>query len=126
MVFPNVVALQSDPEYWGADSLEWKPARWIDSSNVENDEVMRTPTKGAFIPWGDGPRICPGRKFSQVEFVAVVASMLWRHRIEVVPEEGEGFTEAKARILDVMNDTAEGVTLFMRNPEKVRVRIVER
>ncbi|KAH7063432.1 cytochrome P450 monooxygenase-like protein [Macrophomina phaseolina] len=126
IVFPNVVALQSHPAYWGPDSLDWKPARWIESANDGEAESIRTPTKGTFIPWGDGPRICPGRKFSQVEFVAVIASMLWRHRIEVVPEEGEGFAEAKARIMEVMNDASEGVTLFMRNPEKVRVRVVER
>lgn len=133
IVFPNVVALQSHPDYWGADSLEWKPARWIEpaassspDAEAEEESLRAPPVKGSFIPWGDGPRVCPGRKFSQVEFVAVVASMLWKHRIEVVPEEGEGFAEAKARILDVMEDAAEGVTLFMKNPERVTVRVVER
>ncbi|EOD51415.1 putative cytochrome p450 protein [Neofusicoccum parvum UCRNP2] len=135
MVFPNVAALQSHPDYWGPDSLDWKPARWIEkgpegaAEKLEGlGESMRAPVKGSFLPWGDGPRVCPGRKFSQVEFVAVVASVLWRHRIEVVPDAaaGEGFAEAKARILDVMGDVAEGSTLFMKHPERVRVRVVER
>ncbi|GME45903.1 Cytochrome P450 [Neofusicoccum parvum] len=129
IVFPNVVALQTHPDYWGADSLAWKPERWIATTADESggsQESLVTPVKGSFIPWGDGPRVCPGRKFSQVEFVAVVASLLWRGRVEVVPAAGEGFAEAKARILEVVDDTAEGVTLFMKNPERVRVRVVER
>ena len=30
-VLPNVVALQSHPDYWGSDSLTWRPSRWMDS-----------------------------------------------------------------------------------------------
>ncbi|KAB2573705.1 putative cytochrome P450 [Lasiodiplodia theobromae] len=127
-VFPNVVALQSDPDYWGADSLLWNPARWIEKHDEEEEEesIKPPPVKGSFIPWADGPRVCPGKKFSQVEFVAVVAAVLRAHRVEVVPQGRESCGEARKRILEVVEDTSYGATLFMRNPEKVRVRIVRR
>ncbi|KAL1643698.1 hypothetical protein SLS58_004713 [Diplodia intermedia] len=124
-VFPNVVALQSHPDYWGADSLTWKPARWIEAGD-EGETFKPAPVKGSFIPWADGPRVCPGKKFSQVEFVAVVAAVVRGHRVEVVREEGEGEEEARKRVLEVVEETVSGATLFMKNPEKVRVRIVKR
>ncbi|KAL0260621.1 hypothetical protein SLS55_004311 [Diplodia seriata] len=124
-VFPNVVALQSHPDYWGADSLTWNPARWIEVGE-KGESFKPAPVKGSFIPWADGPRVCPGKKFSQVEFVAVIAAVVRGHRVEVVREEGEGEDEARKRVLEVVEEMVSGATLFMKHPEKVRVRIVER
>ncbi|KKY22344.1 putative cytochrome p450 [Diplodia seriata] len=123
-VFPNVVALQSHPDYWGADSLTWNPARWIEVGE-EGESFKPAPVKGNFIPWADGPRVCPGKKFSQVEFVAVIAAVVRGHRVEVV-REGEGEDEARKRVLEVVEEMVSGATLFMKHPEKVRVRIVKR
>ncbi|OJD35576.1 cytochrome p450 [Diplodia corticola] len=130
-VFPNVVALQSHPDYWGPDSLTWRPQRWIsenqDAQDASEAETFRQPAvKGSFVSWSDGPRVCPGKKFSQVESVAVMAGMLREHRVEVVPEGGEGEEKARQRVLDVVEDGELKATLFMRRPEAVRLRVVKR
>lgn len=36
-----------------------------------------------FLPWTSGPRVCPGKKFSQVEFVAVLAEILLKTTVRV-------------------------------------------
>ncbi|KAH6670774.1 cytochrome P450 monooxygenase-like protein [Halenospora varia] len=127
-VFPNIVALQTNPEYWGQDALDWKPTRWISRPGSKADldqEELITPVKGSYIPWADGPRICPGKKFSQVEFVAVIAVLLWRHRVEVVPKGGESREEARKRVWEVVEDSGTKFTLQMRRPESVELRFVE-
>lgn len=84
-VWTNVMALNTTPEYWGADNLTWKPSRWIEKAETkspalaEDDfeaETMWKPIPGAYLPWADGQRVCPGKKFSQVEFVGVIARLL--------------------------------------------------
>ncbi|KAF4637518.1 hypothetical protein G7Y89_g575 [Cudoniella acicularis] len=134
-IFLNIVALQTSPEYWGVDALAWKPGRWIKSlsqpstlptSPISDKEEIVTPVKGSFIPWADGPRVCPGKKFSQVEFVAVIAVLLWKHRVEVIPREGEKAEEARKRVAAVVEDSGTKFTLQMRRPETVDLRFVER
>ncbi|KAI1485519.1 hypothetical protein F5X96DRAFT_659588 [Biscogniauxia mediterranea] len=41
-----------------------------------------------FIVWSEGARDCPGRKFSQVEFVATIASLFRDWRVNPVTFEG--------------------------------------
>jgi cytochrome P450 len=134
VVYPNIVALQSHPDYWGADCLDWNPQRWVqpsDSSVKAGDdsidaprEELRNPVRGSYIPWGDGPRVCPGRKFSHVEFVAVLVTTLWNHSLEVVPESGETDVDARKRVKSVIDDSTVGFTLAMKSPETVRIRLV--
>jgi hypothetical protein len=49
------------------------------------------------MPWAWGQRVCPGKRFSQVELVAVLAALFRDWRVEVVPEEGEGSKQAQQR-----------------------------
>ncbi|KAG0647532.1 Multidrug resistance fer6 [Hyphodiscus hymeniophilus] len=105
-VYPNVIALHTNPAYWGEDCLMWKPSRWIRSNLtpptasamidvLDSEELVDAPVKGSYIPWADGPRICPGKKFSQVEFVAAISVLLWKHRISINPRPGETLAQAR-------------------------------
>lgn len=50
-------------------------------------ETLAAPPEGAvFVGWVFGARVFPGTKFSQVEFVAVVAHLLLLYRVELVRE----------------------------------------
>lgn len=53
MVIPSYSALHTDPKYWGADALSWRPSRWITSSThageLGGDEEFVIPRKGTFI-----------------------------------------------------------------------------
>jgi cytochrome P450 len=75
-VILNCSALHTLPSYWGADSLVWRPGRWLDGK----EEIIQPPP-GRSNPWTVGPRVCPGKKFSQVEFVAVIARLFQKERL---------------------------------------------
>lgn len=76
------------------------------------------PIKGAFVPWGDGPRVCPGRKVAQVEFVAVMATLFHNHRVAPALFEGESAERARCRLVDMVNDSAiSAITLQMQHPK---------
>lgn len=135
MTNANVIGSATFPEYWGEDHLDWRPSRWIECSSqnqalkTKDDldrESLVQPQKarGAFIPWSGGARVCPGKKFSQVEFVAAISILCRTYRIEAVPLQGETARQARERCLEVVNDSETQVTLGMRRGESVSLRLV--
>lgn len=126
MVAPNVIGSCTLPEFWGEDHLDWKPQRWIQGSAIQAENIVQPPKgKETFIPWSGGARVCPGKKFSQVEFVAIIARLLQSYKIEVVPEQGETEDEARRRCLEVIKDSETQITLQMRQASSVRLRLVK-
>lgn len=114
-------------EYWGPDHREFKPSRWIKNGSISTEEFYQpTDEKGAFFPWSSGARICPGKKFSQVEYVAIISYVLRHQRVEAVPLEGETPEATRARVWENTWDSEPQMTLNMRNPEKVRLRLIGR
>ncbi|KAE8449165.1 hypothetical protein EG329_008549 [Mollisiaceae sp. DMI_Dod_QoI] len=120
----NVAALNTLPMYWGHDSLVFRPDRWVNNpnptTNLSSEELFQ-PAPGVFVPWAAGPRVCPGKKFAQVEFVAVISRLFRKHNVRPVLEEGETFDDAKKRIFDVVEDSHLVITLQMKHPEKIRL-----
>jgi cytochrome P450 len=120
----NFVTLHSWPRYWGSDSLDWQPDRWITKDNpvapLSREELFQ-PAPGMFIPWSSGPRVCPGKKFAQVEFVAVIARLFRKHRVVPFVGAGETLETAKKQIWKSIADSKLEITLQMENPEKVRL-----
>ncbi|KAH3969293.1 hypothetical protein HBI81_072260 [Parastagonospora nodorum] len=116
--YPNVVAIQTHPQYW-PDPLEWKPDRWVTTESGE--EVLITPPRDTFLPWSDGPQNCPGIKFAQVEFVAVLALIMCRHRLRIQRELGETEEQARTRVHKVLNDCDSQLLLRIRDATQVRL-----
>jgi cytochrome P450 len=117
----NLVSLHTDPKSWGSDALAWKPERFIES--IRNEETLVSPSDGSFVPWVSGPRVCPGKKFAQVEFVAVIATVFKDRRVRAGTWAGELPEQTKNRVLTVMEDSEVGVSpvLKMRHPEKIHL-----
>lgn len=122
-IVPSYASLQTDPKFWGEDSLEWRPSRFIrgSPSGSLGDEEFVTPARGTFLAWSWGARDCVGRKFSQVEFVAAMATLFRNHRVEIAlrgngretPESG------RKRVLEqIEKDSAPVLLLQMLHPEK--------
>lgn len=65
--------------------------------------------------------MCPGKKFAQVEFIAVISKLFRKHKVGPVLEQGETFQDAKKRIFDVVEDSSLVITLQMRHPERIRL-----
>jgi cytochrome P450 len=132
-VMPSLLAVQTHPKYW-KDPLLWQPSRWISSSLTPGSdgpelnlatrlrqEIVITPLQSTYFPWSDGPQNCPGAKFAQVEFVAVLAHLLQNHRVGVVREPNESFEKARKRALATTEDCDMELLLRMRNADRVRL-----
>jgi hypothetical protein len=78
------------------------------------------------IPWTAGPRICPGKKFSEVEFVGTVAEILSKFRIEVIRLEGDDAATANARMLGVLDERFFNISAHLKRPEDAGIRFVKR
>lgn len=62
-----------------------------------------------------GPRVCPGQKMAQVEFIAVFATLLRHHRIDAVPLNGETRAQTDVRLDRRMQGSISILTLQMEN-----------
>ncbi|KAH7418492.1 cytochrome P450, family 5, subfamily A [Cadophora sp. MPI-SDFR-AT-0126] len=123
-VLINVTGLNTCPGYWGSDALTWRPDRWITKSEKSTglgDEEIMQPPKGRFVPWASGPRVCPGKKFAQVEFVAAVARLFGKHRVRPLVNEGESVEDVRRRVLSTVEDSKLAMTLKMNHPERVKL-----
>lgn len=132
MVLPNYSALHTHPRYWGENSLEFEPSRWIISDpnlsgeGATPDALHRAEkfkqfpkNNSPFVGWSGGARSCPGRKFSQVEFVGVLVGLFRSFRVKPVPKAREDDVMARARLLkQIENDTGMRLLLQMLHPEK--------
>lgn len=138
-VAPNVMASHTLPEHWGEDHMVFRPGRWIGQSDDDSSDVLldlppsvkeRTVSsdgKGiAYFPWSSGGRVCPGKKFSQVEVLGVLSSILRDYKIEVVPEGLESEEQARRRCIEVIEDSETQITLQMRRSDTVHLRAVKR
>ncbi|POS68709.1 hypothetical protein DHEL01_v212897 [Diaporthe helianthi] len=130
IVLPSYASMHTDPRYWGPDSLTWRPSRWIrpgeqggDAGTVvtrAGDEELDMNVRGAFLGWSEGVRDCPGKRFSHVEFVALMVGLLRQWRVEparTTPDES--IESARQRVLDLIREDSGWVLLLqMLHPEK--------
>lgn len=120
MVIPSYATVHTEPEYWGSDPLVWRPSRWIQGNGAApGQEEVISPKKGTFLGWSEGARDCPARKFSQVDFVATVATLLREWRVDPVQLDGESPADARRRVLDLIKEDSGPVLLLqMLHPER--------
>lgn len=114
------------------DELVFRPTRWL---NADGTTLWSAP-KGSFIPWSAGPRVCPGQKMAQVEFVAIFLKLFRQFRLEAVPSVVDGRQETRKEVeerLDArMQESFSILTLQMKDlynvgEEKgVRIRLIKR
>jgi len=120
---PSLLAVHTHPKYW-PDPMEWKPSRWMTKENGRDSLV--TPARDTYFPWSDGPQNCPGRKFSEVEFVAVLALLMRDHVLRIVKGDGENDDKARERALRVINDCDMQLLLRMRDADQLKLKCERR
>lgn len=52
LFIPNNVAVHTHPKFWGSDSMEWNPSRWIEQPSQRDsidEERFKEIRKGTFI-----------------------------------------------------------------------------
>jgi hypothetical protein len=122
VVYINNPGLHTNPETWGEDVLDFRPSRWMNEGAKTEQEQLITPAQGAFSPWSGGPRVCPGQKMSQVEFVAVISSLFRHADVEPVLFEGESIVDARQRLIAITMDSQPELTLNMKRPKDIVLR----
>jgi cytochrome P450 len=131
----NLPGMSTHPRYWGFDSLIWNPKRFISNTNTNlgrtspaslDTETLPPDTTTSFFPWSFGKQVCPGKRFSQVELVAVLAALFRSHRLEIVPEDGESGKEARKRVQRLAEDVELRLLNEMREPEKIGMKWARR
>lgn len=107
------VASHRDPKYWlqgnqPNDLNDFRPERWLvksdghhtehdaatsdgeDYGGPQGDDVASTlyrPKKGSYYPFSEGPRACLGRRFAQVEVLAVLAVIFKDYSVELAVDQ---------------------------------------
>jgi cytochrome P450 len=66
-----------DPRVWDEPD-EFRPHRFADGA---------TPARHAYLPFGDGPRMCVGNRFAEAEIRIVLATLLPRVDLSLVEQE---------------------------------------
>ncbi|KAF7949293.1 hypothetical protein EAE96_008458 [Botrytis aclada] len=168
----NTVGTHRNPRYWphrvldegGTDLNDFVPERWIvekvgesgemtygdedadeDSANdgVANESsTLFKPVKGAFISFSEGPRACPGKKFAQVEMIAVLTVVFQKYSVELdvsrwasdeevqsmnYEERREVYQKAIRETKEVLRRCNQAqIVLKMAKEDKVPLRFVER
>ncbi len=76
--------LQSDKQTWGEDSKVFNPYRWLESKGKAGKEVKeeRKLQTQAYLPFGGGKNLCPGRHLAFNEISAFVAMVVLGFEIE--------------------------------------------
>ena len=70
-------SIHRSPQYW-TDPLTFKPERFA----PDNAAAL---TKGAYLPFGAGPRQCIGSLFALTEAVLILATVAQRHSLRLKP-----------------------------------------
>ncbi|KAL5001058.1 cytochrome P450 [Aspergillus recurvatus] len=123
----DISAVHRAEEYWGPDAGIFSPRRWDkrnpDSFLARNEGMeglsgpglespsIHKPVRGAFVAFSDGERACVGRKFAQVEFVAVLAVLFREYRVSL-GKVGTGSDEdARERVKRALEESSSPLTL---------------
>ncbi|KAF7894957.1 hypothetical protein EAF00_006771 [Botryotinia globosa] len=135
----SIPALHAHPKYWGSEPLAWNHSRFISMSSTStlaenpstqdfDKEKVEGDTSDHFMPFAWGQRVCPGKKFAQVELVAVLAALFKDWRVEVVPKDGETGEQARERAWksSLVVDHERHMLHEMFDPESVGSRWVRK
>lgn len=117
MVYVSAACMSISRSLWGDDALMFRPTRWL-----HPDGEFVEPPRGSFLAWSAGPRDCPGRKMSKVEFVGVMMTVFHSWKVAPVVLQGETAEMARERLRRVVADSQPIVTLQMKRPGDVLLR----
>ena len=170
MITLNTAALHRNPKYWPhtseEDLDEFRPERWLldptkTSTNTDENAYaeeegldfdgpdkrpdtaasLYRPPKGAYIPFSDGYRSCLGRRFAQVEILAVLAVIFktWSVELDVSAfmtdeelnaasetQKREAWNKADSRARDLLKDGMWTIITIQMRKDKVPLRFVKR
>lgn len=73
-------SIHRDEEYY-AEPEKFIPERFSE----ENGGVKKYQAAGVYMPFGDGPRMCPGMRFATAQVKACVSKLIQVYKVKVNP-----------------------------------------
>ena len=70
--------LHRDPRWWPREPEAFRPERFMAATDDWSPDPI---PRGAYIPFGLGPRVCLGQHFAQLEMTVIAALLLQRFRL---------------------------------------------
>ncbi|KAF9894819.1 hypothetical protein FE257_004440 [Aspergillus nanangensis] len=128
----SLTALHHNPKYWGKNALVYCPQNWDTrcacdwaestsnapemSDTTAGTPHVRNPVKGSFLAFSDGARGCLGKRFAQVEFVAILTLIFRQYRVELAVRETESLEDVRRRTQMILDNSASTPTLSLQTP----------
>ncbi|RYP61519.1 hypothetical protein DL770_009773 [Monosporascus sp. CRB-9-2] len=110
-----------DPRRWlSANPNKFDPAAILTEDLDRNTHSIPNHAKGTFLSFGEGPRACLGKRFSQVEFISFFATLLSEYRVVL------GGTTPAAEVERIMRLRSGGSPVTLTPPEDVQLRLEKR
>jgi cytochrome P450 len=78
-IYVSPWVLHRDARYFDSPE-QFRPERWL------NGSAARLP-RGAYLPFGAGPRLCIGQSFAMMESILLLASVSRRFRLTLDPDQ---------------------------------------
>lgn len=76
-------AAARSPRYF-ADPLNYRPQRWLPPDHPLYDPKFQADDAKAFLPFNQGPRMCPGSAIAWAQTKLFIAKILWTFDLEMV------------------------------------------
>jgi cytochrome P450 len=116
--------IHRDDRVWGPDNEKFVPARFLpDSNTAAKDREMKKRQSIAWMPFGGGAHLCPGRYFAFTEIAALIATMLVGFEMKMVKGK-EVLREGEWKLPRVAVQKL-GVSV-LRPAEDVQIRVSRR
>lgn len=107
------------------DATDYGEEEGMSPQGRDTERAFYRPYRGSFLPFSDGARACLGRKFANVEFVAILSTLFREYSVELEVKEGETYEQAKERARAHVEDSTATITLQPKG-RKLPVRWVRR
>lgn len=70
------------PDVWGEDACDFNPGRFMSQDAVTDGKNTEKKRRAAYMPFGGGAHLCPGRNFASAEVLGVVGALILGYEIE--------------------------------------------
>ncbi|KAJ5638829.1 cytochrome P450 monooxygenase [Penicillium herquei] len=120
------IALHTNPNIWGSDARRWNPIRWIETRGLVGPDEIDQTKLAHLSAWAEGPRSCPGKKFSQIEIAAAFMTLFRETTVQLESRPGVSVDQTRIDALKIVEQSHVLLTLQMENPHLVQLRWISR